>query len=60
MGVDYVINIPFDEYMTKISGYDFVKDILLDKLNVKNVIVGHDFTFCKKQRRQCKIITRIV
>ena len=29
-GCRLCINIPFDEYMTKISGYDFVKDILLD------------------------------
>ena len=49
MGVDYIINIPFDEYMTKISGYDFVKDILIDKLGAKKIIVGHDFTFARNK-----------
>ena len=59
MGVDYVINIPFDEYMTKISGYDFVKDILLDKLNVKNVIVGHDFTFARNKEGNVKLLQEL-
>ena len=59
MGVDYVINIPFNEYMTKISGFDFVKDILLDKLNVKNVIVGHDFTFARNKEGNVKLLQEL-
>ncbi|MFR8620548.1 MAG: riboflavin biosynthesis protein RibF, partial [Romboutsia timonensis] len=51
--------IPFDEYMTKISGYDFVKDILLDKLNVKNVIVGHDFTFARNKEGNVKLLQEL-
>lgn len=59
MGVDYVINIPFDEYMTKISGFDFIKDILLDKLNAKNVIVGHDFTFARNKEGNVKLLQEL-
>ena len=45
LGVDIVINLPFDEYMTKISAIDFVENILVKKLNAKKIYVGHYFTF---------------
>ena len=56
MNVDYVINIPFDEYMTKISGHDFIKEILLDTLGAKKVIVGHDFTFARNKEGNIKLL----
>lgn len=59
MGVDYIINIPFDEYMTKISGYDFVKDILIDKLGVKKIIVGHDFTFARNKEGNIALLKEL-
>ena len=49
MGVDIVINLPFNEYMTKISAIDFVNDILIGKLNAKKIYVGHDFTFARNK-----------
>ena len=48
-GVDIVINLPFDEYMTKISAIDFVENILVKKLNAKKIYVGHDFTFARNK-----------
>ena len=45
--------------MTKISGSDFVKDILLDKLNVKNVIVGYDFTFARNKEGNVKLLKEL-
>lgn len=49
LGVDIVINIPFDEDMTKISAVDFVENILVKKLRVKKIYVGHDFTFARNK-----------
>ena len=59
MGVDYIINIQFDEYMTKISGYDFVKEILLDTLKAKKVIVGHDFTFARNKEGNINLLQEL-
>ena len=59
MGVDYIINIPFDEYMTKISGYDFVKDILIDELGAKKIIVGHDFTFARNKEGNIDLLKEL-
>lgn len=49
IGVDIYISIPFDESMTQISAEDYVNNILIDKLHVKKMVIGHDFTFARKR-----------
>lgn len=56
LGVDYIINIPFSEFMTKISAYDFVKDILVNKLNAQKIIVGYDFNFARNKEGNVSIL----
>lgn len=56
LGVDIVFMIPFDEYMTKISPKDFVKEILHEKLKCKKVIVGHDFTFARNKEGNASLL----
>ncbi len=59
MGIDLIISIPFDEYMTKISPREFVKDILIDKLGVKKIIVGYDFTFAKNKEGNVNLLKEL-
>lgn len=59
LGIDYVINISFDEYMTKISAYDFVKEILVSKLNAKKIIVGYDFNFAKNKEGNTTVLKNL-
>ncbi len=54
LGVDYLIDIPFDEDMTKISAKDFVLDILKEKIHVEKIVVGHDFEFAKNKEGNAK------
>jgi len=49
LGVDVVIDIPFNKEMANISAENFVKEILVDKLGVKKLIIGHDFAFAKNR-----------
>lgn len=56
LGIDIVVNIPFDENMTKISADDFAKKILKEKLGAKKVIVGHDFTFARNKEGNAKLL----
>ncbi|MEG0238405.1 MAG: bifunctional riboflavin kinase/FAD synthetase [Clostridium sp.] len=56
LDVDIMISIPFDEYMTKISAEDFVRDILVDRLGAKRIIVGYDFTFARNKEGNSKIL----
>ena len=49
MGVDIYISIPFDESMTQITAEDYVNKILIEKLHVKKMVIGHDFSFARKR-----------
>ena len=42
--------------MTKISAYDFVKDILVNKLNAKKIIVGYDFNFARNKEGNVSVL----
>ncbi len=59
IGIDVIVMIPFDEYMTKISAKDFVKEILIDKLNCRKAIVGHDFKFARNKEADAQILKKI-
>jgi riboflavin kinase / FMN adenylyltransferase len=47
MGIDCIVSAKFDSAFAKISPIDFCENILLKKLNVKEIIVGEDFRFGK-------------
>lgn len=49
LGVEVIIDIPFNKDMAEISAEDFVKEILVNKLGVKKLIIGHDFAFAKNR-----------
>ena len=49
-GVDILIVIEFSAKFSAISAKDFVKDILVDKLSVKEVVVGYDYAFGYKRQ----------
>ena len=56
LGIDYIINIPFNEFMTKISAYNFVKDILVSKLNAQKIRVGYDFNFARNKEGNVSVL----
>ena len=43
--VEVLICIPFTLEFAAVSARDFVKDILVDKIGIKEIVVGHDYTF---------------
>ena len=59
LGADYIVNIPFDEYMTRIPAYDFVKEILVSKLNAQKVIVGYDFSFARNKEGDTNVLREL-
>ena len=59
MGVDIYISIPFDESMTQISAEDYVNNILIDKLHVKKMVIGHDFTFARKREGNPELLKEL-
>lgn len=44
-GIDLILCIPFTPQFASISAEDFVQDILVDMLGIKEIVVGYDYTF---------------
>ena len=44
-GIDLILCIPFTTQFASISAEDFVQDILVDMLGIKEIVVGYDYTF---------------
>jgi riboflavin kinase/FMN adenylyltransferase len=44
-GLDNLIIHPFDKAFSRLTAEEFVKDILVDKLNIQKIVIGHDHRF---------------
>ena len=49
----------FDEEFRNLTGEEFVKQILIDKLNVKHLIIGHDHTFGKNRSGDFNLLQKM-
>ena len=54
--VDYLALIKFDESQILYEPEDFIKEILIDKLNMKHLTVGYDYRFGKKAGGDVEIL----
>ena len=45
IGIENLIIHPFDESFSRLTAQEFVKNILLDKLHIQKIIIGHDHHF---------------
>ena len=44
-GIDLIFCIPFTKQFASISARDFVRDILVKKIGIKEIVVGYDYSF---------------
>lgn len=44
-GLDNLIIHPFDKDFSRLTAEEFVKNILIEKLNIRRIIIGHDHRF---------------
>lgn len=58
-GIDYLIYEKFDEKFAKLEPEKFVKDVLVDKLSVKLVIMGTNSTFGKNRNGNLKTMKEL-
>ena len=49
MGLDYLIIHPFSKEFSRLTALDFVRDILINKLNTSKLIIGYDHHFGKNR-----------
>jgi riboflavin kinase/FMN adenylyltransferase len=48
-GIDNLIIHPFDTKFSELTGEEFVKSLLVDRLNIKKIIIGYDHRFGKNR-----------
>ena len=55
-GIDALFELPFDYSLANLSPKDFIETVLLEKLNVKNIVVGPDFRFGKNREGSVNLL----
>jgi len=55
--LDYLVIQPFDRDFSNLSAFDFIRDVLATKLNVKELIVGYDHRFGKNREGDFEQLT---
>jgi riboflavin kinase/FMN adenylyltransferase len=55
-GIDLILCLPFTHQFASISAEEFVQDILLDRLGIKEIVVGYDYTFGSKRQGNINLL----
>ncbi|MCX7987868.1 MAG: bifunctional riboflavin kinase/FAD synthetase [Thermodesulfovibrio sp.] len=58
-GVDITVLIPFTNEFAQMEAEDFVRDILVERLNAKLVIVGYDYRFGKGRKGDRDLLKKL-
>lgn len=58
-GVDHVVCLRFDERLSTLSPDAFINQLLLEKLNIKHLIVGEDFRFGFKRQGNVDLLRQM-
>ncbi len=48
-GIDYLLCLKFDQALAELHAEDFVKSILINRLNIRHLVIGDDFRFGKNR-----------
>ena len=57
-GIDALFELPFNSSLANLSPKDFIETVLLEKLNVRNIVVGPDFRFGKNREGSVSLLKR--
>lgn len=49
MGVDHLIILPFTKELSQMSSEEFIREILVDKIQTKTLVIGYDHKFGKNR-----------
>jgi riboflavin kinase / FMN adenylyltransferase len=58
-GIDRTVVVPFDLARAEESAEDFVKEVLVDQLSARLVVVGEDFHFGRGRRGNVELLRRL-
>ncbi|MEW6186130.1 MAG: bifunctional riboflavin kinase/FAD synthetase [Thermodesulfobacteriota bacterium] len=58
-GIEVVLSIPFTKEFSQVSADDFVQDILVSSIGMKEIVVGYDYTFGKKREGNIHLLQEL-
>ena len=58
MGIDVLVSYPFSKQMLSMKAEQFIKEILVEKLDVKVIVVGDDFHFGYKREGDIHLLEK--
>jgi riboflavin kinase/FMN adenylyltransferase len=58
LGVQELVVIPFDEEFSHIAAEDFIREVLIEKLDARKVSIGENFNFGAKARGTPEMLSR--
>ncbi|MCD8084360.1 MAG: bifunctional riboflavin kinase/FAD synthetase [Clostridiales bacterium] len=59
MGIDYMVEYPFDKSVAHMSAEDFVRDVLVGQMSAKSVTVGTDCSFGYRGAGDAKLLCEL-
>jgi len=57
LGIDYLIIHPFDNDFSRLTALDFVRDVLVNQLNISKLVIGYDHHFGKNREGNIEQLT---
>ena len=58
-GIDVIFQIPFTKQFATISACDFVRNILVEKIGIKGIVVGYDYTFGHNREGNIELLKKM-
>ncbi len=58
-GVDVIICLPFDREFAQIGAREFVEKILVEKIGIKELVVGYDYTFGRNREGNIGLLRKL-
>ncbi|MEJ5349599.1 MAG: bifunctional riboflavin kinase/FAD synthetase [Desulfosoma sp.] len=58
-GIDVTIVVPFSKDFAQISAHDFVKDLLVDRIGVRGIVVGYDYRFGRNREGDIRLLREL-
>jgi riboflavin kinase / FMN adenylyltransferase len=59
LGVDYMLILNFDEWLARLTPEEYVKEILIQKLNTRIIWIGYDFTFGRNRKGNVRLLVEL-
>jgi riboflavin kinase/FMN adenylyltransferase len=57
LGIDHLVVHPFDKDFSRLTAEDFVKQVLVDTFQIKEIIIGHDHRFGRNRTADINDLT---